>query len=62
MTEKIFRSIILTAVIVLIGCFIAGAALGAFLTGPAPQRAVLGAAALQSAAFVLMWGRDASPA
>ena len=46
----------------IIGCFIAGAALGAFLTGPAPQRAVLGAAALQSAAFVLMWGRDASPA
>ena len=37
-----------------IACFIAGAALGAWLTGLAPQRAVLGAAGFQLAAFGLM--------
>ena len=38
----------------IIACFIAGAALGVVLTGPAPQRAVLAAAGLQLAAFFLM--------
>ena len=37
-----------------IACFIAGAALGVLLTKLAPQRAVLGAAVLQLAAFGLM--------
>ena len=35
-------------------CFIAGAALGTVLSGLFPQRAVLGAAAFQSAAFAAM--------
>ena len=38
----------------IIACFIAGAALGVFLARLAPQRAVLGAAGLQLAAFGLM--------
>ena len=41
-----------------IACFIAGAALGVLLTELAPQRAVLGAAALQLAAFGLMCQQD----
>ena len=41
-----------------IACFIAGAALGVLLTKLAPQRAVLGAAALQLAAFGLMCRED----
>ena len=41
-----------------IACFIAGAALGAWLTGLAPQRAVLGAAGFQLAAFGLMCRED----
>ena len=41
-----------------IACFIAGAALGVLLTKLAPQRAVLGAAVLQLAAFGLMCRED----
>ena len=41
-----------------IACFIAGAALGVALTRLAPQRAALGAAALQLAAFGLMCQQD----
>ena len=41
-----------------IACFIAGAALGVLLTKLAPQRAVLGAAVLQQAAFGLMCRED----
>ena len=41
-----------------IACFIAGAALGVALTRLAPQRAVLGAAALHLTAFGLMWQED----
>ncbi|MPM22223.1 hypothetical protein SDC9_68674 [bioreactor metagenome] len=37
-----------------IGCFIAGAAFGAVLSGLFPQRAVLGAAVFQSVAFAAM--------
>ena len=44
-----------------IACFIAGAALGAWLTGLAPQRAVLGAAGFQLAAFGLMCQKDGQP-
>ena len=44
-----------------IACFIAGAALGAWLTGLAPQRAVLGAVGFQLAAFGLMCQKDGQP-
>ena len=44
-----------------IACFIAGAALGVLLTKLAPQRAVLGAAVLQLAAFGLMCQKDGQP-
>lgn len=42
----------------IIACFIGGAALGGLLSGYAPQRAVLLAAALQLVAFFLMFGQD----
>lgn len=45
-----------------IACFIAGAALGVLLTKLAPQRAVLGAAVLQLAAFGLMCREDGGQA
>ena len=44
-----------------IACFIAGAALGAWLTGLAPQRAVLGSVGFQLAAFGLMCQKDGQP-
>lgn len=43
----------------IIACFILGAALGSVLSGIAPQRGVLAAAAFQLAAFGLMYEKDA---
>lgn len=53
--EQLYRGGCYFAVI---ACFMAGAALGGVLAAKAPQLAVLAPAALQLAAFLLMWGKE----